>query len=449
MRTPITWFVHNPVASNLLMWIFLVGGFVAYLNLNQEEFPDIEVGVIQVSVPYLGATPEESETGVCLRLEEALETTENIDRLTTTAREGGCDATVQLAQGADLNRLLNDVKGNVDAITTFPLETEKPIIRAFSSIGNVMTMALSSATNDKNLKVVAEDIRDDLLDLPEVSQVNIEFIRPIEISIEVSEFTLRQYGLTLEQISRAIARASLDLPGGTIRTTSGEILLRTKGQVYQGSEYSDVVVASYPDGTQLRLGDIATVKDDFEEGYLDARLNGVNAAIIDVMRVGDEDIITSAAQVREFMASANFNLPAGMELEIVSDSSESTKTRIDTVAKNAYTGLILVLVILAMFLRFKIAIWVAAGIPIAILGALIAFPPMGLTISSLTVMGFILVLGIVVDDAIVVGERVHAYEQKGLSKSAAAIEGTVEVSIPVIFGAVSYTHLTLPTSDLV
>ena len=444
MRTPITWFVHNPVASNLLMWIFLVGGFVAYLNLNQEEFPDIEVGVIQVSVPYLGATPEESETGVCLRLEEALETTENIDRLTTTAREGGCDATVQLAQGADLNRLLNDVKGNVDAITTFPLETEKPIIRAFSSIGNVMTMALSSATNDKNLKVVAEDIRDDLLDLPEVSQVNIEFIRPIEISIEVSEFTLRQYGLTLDQISRAIARASLDLPGGTIRTTSGEILLRTKGQVYQGSEYSDVVVASYPDGTQLRLGDIATVKDDFEEGYLDARLNGVNAAIIDVMRVGDEDIITSAAQVREFMASANFNLPAGMELEIVSDSSESTKTRIDTVAKNAYTGLILVLVILAMFLRFKIAIWVAAGIPIAILGALIAFPPMGLTISSLTVMGFILVLGIVVDDAIVVGERVHAYEQKGLSKSAAAIEGTVEVSIPVIFGVLTTIAAFLP-----
>ena len=154
MRTPITWFVHNPVASNLLMWIFLVGGFVSYLSLNQEEFPDIEVGVIQISVPYLGATPEESESAVCLRLEEALETTENIDQLTTTAREGGCDATVQLAQGADLNRLLNDVKGNVDAISTFPVETEKPIIRAFSSIGNVMTMALSSQTDDINIKIV-------------------------------------------------------------------------------------------------------------------------------------------------------------------------------------------------------------------------------------------------------------------------------------------------------
>jgi multidrug efflux pump subunit AcrB len=444
LRTPIAWFVKNPVASNLLMWIFLVGGVVAYFSLNQEEFPDIEVGVIQLNVPYLGATPEESETGVCLRIEEALEGTENIDTLTTTAREGGCDSTIQLAQGADLNRLLNDVKGKVDAITTFPVETEKPIIRAFSSIGTVMTIALSSETNDLNLKAVAEEIRDDLLDLPEVSQVNIEFIRPLEISIEVSEFTLRQYGLTLNQISQAISQASLDLPGGTIRTTSGEILIRTKGQVYQGSEYAEVVVASYPDGTQLRLSDIATIKDGFEEGYLDARLDGVNSAIIDVMRIGDEDIVTSANQVKEFMASANFDLPEGMSLNVVSDDSVSTQTRIATVAKNAYTGLLLVLIILALFLRFKIAIWVAAGIPIAICGALIAFPPMGLTISSLTVMGFILVLGIVVDDAIVVGERVHAYEQKGLSKDEAAIEGTFEVSVPVIFGVLTTIAAFLP-----
>lgn len=444
MRTPITWFVKNPVASNLLMWIFLVGGFVAYLNLNQEEFPDMDFGVIQVSVPYLGATPAEAESAVCLRIEEALEGTENIDVLTSTAREGGCDATIQLANGADLNRVLNDVKGRVDAITTFPAETEKPIVRSFSSTGRVMTLALSSDTNDLNLKTIAEDIRNDLLDLPEVSQVNIEFIRPLEISIEVSEFTLRQYGLTLAQISQAIARASLDLPGGTIRTASGEILIRTKGQVYQGSEYEDVVVASYPDGTQLTLGEIATVRDGFEEGYLDARLNGVNSAIIDVMRVGDEDIVTSARQVRGLMESTEFNLPEGMTLEVVTDQSISTQMRISTVAKNAYTGLILVLIILALFLRFKIAIWVAAGIPIAIAGALAIFPSIGLTISSLTVMGFILVLGIVVDDAIVVGERIHAYERKGLGKDEAAIEGTVEVSVPVIFGVLTTIAAFLP-----
>ena len=236
MRTPIAWFVKNPVATNLMMWIFLAGGFIAYNNVNQEEFPDMDFGLLQVSVAYLGATPAESETAVCLRIEEALEGTENIDELTSTAREGGCDATLTLASGADLNRVLNDVKGKVDAISTFPLETERPIVRAFSSSGNVMTLALASDTDDRALKIIAERIRNDIIDLPEVSTVNVEYIRPFEISIEVSEFTLRQYGLTLDQISRAIDRASLDLPGGTIRTSSGEILVRTKGQVYNGSE---------------------------------------------------------------------------------------------------------------------------------------------------------------------------------------------------------------------
>ena len=375
MRTPITWFIKNPVAANLLMIIFLVGGFISYKSLNQEEFPDMDFGVIQVSVAYLGATPAESESAVCLRIEEALEGTENIDQFTTTAREGGCDSTLTVASGADLNRVLNDIKGKVDAISTFPTETEKPIVRAFSSSGNVMTMALSSDSDDQSLKIIAEEIRNDLLDLSEVSSVNVEYIRPFEISIEVSELTLRQYGLTLDQISRAIDRASLDLPGGTIRTESGEILLRTKGQVYSGGEYENIVVKSYPDGTQLRLGEIATVRDGFEEGYLDARHNGVNAAIIDVLRIGDEDIVTSAQQVRAFMASAEFDLPNGMKLDVITDSSISTQTRIATVAGNAYTGLLLVLVILALFLRFKVAIWVAAGIPIAIFGALMSPKP--------------------------------------------------------------------------
>lgn len=444
MRTPITWFVKNPVATNLMMMIFLAGGVISYLNLNQEEFPDIDFGMVQVSVAYLGATPAESESAVCLRIEEALEGAEDIERLTSTAREGGCDATLELTSGADLNRALNDIKGKVDAITTFPTETEKPIVRAFSASGNVMTLSLASNTDDSNLKVVAEDIRNDLLDLDEVSTVNIEYIRPFEISIEVSEFTLRQYGLTLDQISRAIDRASLDLPGGTIRTASGEILLRTKGQVYSGDEYANIVVQSFPDGTQLRLGEIATVKDGFEEGYLDARVNGVNAAIINVLRVGDEDIVTSARQVREWMSSTDFNLPEGMTLNVVTDSAVATQDRISTVAKNAYTGLLLVLVILALFLRFKLAIWVAAGIPIAIAGALALFPTVGLTISSLTVMGFILVLGIIVDDAIVVGERIHAFERKGLSHEDAAIEGALEVSVPVIFGVLTTIAAFLP-----
>jgi multidrug efflux pump subunit AcrB len=432
------------VATNLMMWLFLASGFVAYLNLNQEEFPDIDFGIIQVSVAYLGATPAEAESAVCLRIEEALEGAEDIERMTTTAREGGCDATLELTSGADLNRVLNDVKGKVDAITTFPTETERPIVRAFTASGNVMTLALYGNTDDRSLKQVAEDIRNDILDLDGISTVNVEYLRPLEISIEVSEITLRQYGLTLDEISRAIDRASLDLPGGTLRTESGEILLRTKGQVYNASEYRDIVVQSFPDGTQITLGDIATVRDGFEEGYLDARLDGENAAIIDVLRVGDEDIVSSARAVREWMAATELDLPQGMRLSVVTDSAVATQERIGTVASNAYTGLIMVLIILALFLRFKVAIWVAAGIPIAIAGALSLFPTVGLTISSLTVMGFILVLGIIVDDAIVVGERIHAFERKGMDSETAAIEGTMEVSVPVIFGVATTIAAFLP-----
>ncbi|MEZ5490945.1 MAG: efflux RND transporter permease subunit [Gammaproteobacteria bacterium] len=444
MRTIISWFVKNPVATNLLMWIFLASGVIAYLNLHQEEFPNVDMGMIQVSVPYLGATPDESESAVCLRLEEALESAENIERMTSTAREGGCDATLELATGAELNRVLNDVKGKVDAITTFPLETEKPIVRAFSATGTVLSLALSGDVSDLLLKRYAEDIRNDILDLEGISTVNVQYIRPLEISVEVSEFTLRQYGLTLDQIARAIDQASLDLPGGTIRTDTGEILLRTKGQVYQGEEYADIVVRSFADGSQLRLGDIADIRDGFQEGYVDARINGENAAIIEVLRVGDEDIVSSAKQVRAYYQQEVNTLPPNLSMIVINDAAIATQDRIGTVAENAYTGLLLVLIILALFLRFKLALWVAAGIPIAIAGALSVFPSVGLSISSLTVMGFILVLGIIVDDAIVVGERIHAWERKGLPKEEAAIEGTLEVSIPVIFGVLTTIAAFLP-----
>lgn len=444
MRTLISWFVKNPVATNLLMWIFLASGFIAYNNLHQEEFPNVDMGMIQVSVPYLGATPAESEAAVCLRLEEALESAENIEQMTATAREGGCDATLELAGGAELNRVLNDVKGKVDAITTLPAETEKPIVRAFSATGSVLSLALSGNVDDLTLKRYAEDIRNDILDLDGISTVTVQYIRPLEISIEVSEFTLRQYGLTLDQIARAIDRASLDLPGGTIRTDSGEILLRTKGQVYQGTEYADIVIQSFTDGSQLRLGDIADIRDGFQEGYVDARVNGENAAIVEVLRVGDEDIVASAMEVRGYYQEAVNRLPPNLSLTIINDAAVATQDRIGTVTENAYTGLLLVLIILALFLRFKLALWVAAGIPIAIAGALALFPSAGLSISSLTVMGFILVLGIIVDDAIVVGERVHAWERKGLPKEEAAIEGTLEVSIPVIFGVLTTIAAFLP-----
>jgi len=444
MKTVITWFVNNPVASNLLMMIFLVSGGATFMSLNQEEFPNVEMGVIQITVPYLGASPKEAEQAVCLRLEEALQRTNNIEQITSTASEGRCSVSVQVIQGADINRVLNDVKSDVDGISTFPAETEKPIVSSFVPTAGVISLALSGDTDDASLKAIAENIRQDLIDIDGISQVEVNYLRPFEISIEVSEITLRQYNLTLDQIASAIRSSSMDMPGGTIKTESGEILLRTLGQVYEGEEYENIVIRSLPDGSQLKLKDIATVKDGFQEGYLNATVDSRNSALIEVLRVGDEDVISSAESVKAYVARIKHTLPSSVELTVSRDSAKSLQERINTVSVNAYTGLLVVLVLLALFLRFKLAVWIAAGIPIAIFGAVSMFPFLGVSFSSMTVMAFILVLGIVVDDAIVVGERIHAYEKKGLSMRDAAIQGTLDVSVPVIFGVFTTIAAFLP-----
>lgn len=444
MKSIITWFVNNPVATNLMMWIFLITGGVTFLSLNQEEFPNVEMGTIQISVPYLGASPEEVEQAVCLRIEEALQSTQNIEQMNTRASEGMCSVTLQIEQGAELNRVLNEVKSQVDGISTFPEETEKPVVAAMNPTAHVISLALVGDADDFALKEIAERIREDLIDIDGISRVDVGYLRPFEISVEVPELTLRQYDLTLDQVANAIRQSSLDMPGGTLKTQSGEILLRSLGQVYRGEEYENIVIRSMPDGSQLRLRDIATVKDGFQEGYLNAQLDGRNAAMIQVFKVGEEDIVASARAVKRYMKERQATLPQGLELVIESDSAKSLQERIDVVANNAYSGLFLVLVLLALFLRFKLATWVAAGIPIAIFGATIFFPSFGITFSTMTIMAFILVLGILVDDAIVVGERVHAHESMGKSQSQAAIDGTLEVSTPVVFGVLTTIAAFLP-----
>ncbi len=444
MRTIIYWFVDNPIAANLLMLVFVVGGTMSYMNIRQEEFPSIDTGMIQINVAYPGAAPAEVEQAVCLPLEQALENVENIDTMTSTAREGACAATLQVDPSADLNRVLNEVKSSVDGIIGFPADIEQPIVAAFSPSSTVMSLALTADTDSGSLKELAEEIRLELIDLDEISRVDINYVRPYEIAVEISEFTLRQYNLTLNQVSTAINNAAMDMPAGTLRTSGGDILLRSKGRVSTGAEYENIVVRSYPDGSQLRLADIATVKDGFEEGYLAARIDGRNTTIIQVYRMGEEDTIKSAEIVKDYVTAKAPTLPAGIELSILTDDARALKERISTVASNAYQGFFLVLIMLTLFLRFKLAIWVAAGIPISILGALALFPSLDVTLSSLTIMAFILVLGILVDDSIVVAERVFVYEQNGVPQREAAAEGTLSVSVPVIFGVLTTMAAFLP-----
>jgi multidrug efflux pump subunit AcrB len=444
MQRAIVWFAHNPVAANLLMFILMISGLLALLTVHQQSFPNVDPEVVSISVPYLGAAPEEAEEGVCIRVEEAVEGTAGIDKVRSVASEGQCTVNVELTEDIDPIQALNEIKSKVDGINTFPKETEKPIVSKFTFRHGVMDLVLLGDVGERALKELGSRVRDEISVLPGVSQVQLSYVRPYEISIEVSEDTLRRHGLALDQVVDVVRQTSLDMPGGTIKTAGGEILLRTKGQAYVAREFEDMIALTLPDGGKVYMDEIATVIDGFEEGDLAARFGGTPAVVVKVSRIGKEDIIDIAATVRDYVADLEPRLPPGVSVAIWQDESKFLRDRIDSLLGTAGGGLLLVLLVLAMFLRFRLAMWVAAGIPIAMLGAIAVFPYADMEISMLTVMAFILVLGIIVDDAIVVGERVYAHEQTGRPPIQAAIEGTREVSVPVIFGVLTTMAAFLP-----
>ena len=444
MHTAIDWFTRNVVAANLLMFMLLLGGVLSLFTVHQESFPNVDAEIVSITVPYLGAAPEEVELGVCLRIEEAVRGIEGTEKINTTANEGVCRVNIELIEDLDTIIAFNKIKSEVDGIITFPVETEKPIVSKLVIRSGVMQIAISGNASESTLKELGKTIRDDIAALSGISQVDLQFVRPYEISIEVSEYSLRKHNLTLLEIANAVRKDSLDMPGGALKTASGEILLRTKGQLYTGEDYQNIVVLTRVDGTQLTLGEIAEIKDGFEEGDLRARMNNNPAVMVKVSRIGKEDITSMSDDIQNYLLEARRRMPEGITLTVWNDESTEMVERIDTLVWTAATGLLLVFVILALFLRFKIALWVAAGIPIALLGGIAVFPYAGISISTLTVMAFILVLGIVVDDAIVVGERVYAHEQKNKHPIRAAIDGTNEVSVPVIFGVLTTMAAFLP-----
>ena len=444
MHTAIRWFAHNPVAANLLMTLLLLGGAAGAYLTNQEEFPSFDIPAVTVNVPYLGAAPVEVEKGVCVRIEEAIEGVEGVKKIMGDATEGMCSVFAEMEIDADEILVLNEIKSRVDGINSFPQETEKPIVSKLTIARRVVQVAVSGDATERLLKEIARDLRDELAAVEGISQVSVDYIRPYEISIEVSEQTLRAYGITLEQVSRAIRQSSFDMPGGSIRSRSGEILIRPTGQAYYGEEFADVVVLTRNDGTRVMLSDIAEIRDTFQEGDLMAEFNGSRAAMVNVSQVGSEDLIKIAKDAQQVVADYQRQLPPGVTTDIWINTSLELQERMSVLTRNAGGGLILVLLILALFLQFRLAMWVAIGIPVALIGTLAFLPGMDITISTMTVMGFILVLGIVVDDAIVVGERVYGHEQMGKSRLDAAIEGTWEVSVPVIFGVLTTIAAFLP-----
>lgn len=443
MNGPISWFARNHIAANLLLGVIVVAGLVSLPSMSQKSFPDLEFNVVTVSVLYLGAAPEEVEEGVCVRVEEALEGITGVERITSNATEGVCSVSVELYESADSSKALGDVKNRIDAIDTFPQETEKPIITLVTTEAQVMDLAITGPTDERELKMIGQQVRDEIAALPGVTQVTLANSRPYEISIEISEASLRRYGLSFEQVANAIRAASLDLPGGSIKTEAGEILLRTKGQAYWGPEFEELVILTNPDGSRVYLRDLAEVVDGFEDTDQKLWFDSRPAALVRVARTQDQDVLQISNGIKEYLANDTDHLPEGVKVSVWSDDSVFLRERLDTLFDSARQGFLLVLLLLALFLRPRLSFWVSVGVPVAFMGAIFLAALLGLSIDGISTFGFILVLGILVDDAVVVGERIYSLQYRsGASSSGerfleAAIDGTRQVSVPVIFGVLT------------
>jgi multidrug efflux pump subunit AcrB len=440
----IAWFARNHVAANLLMLMLVLGGLTAILRVQVKAFPDIERPIITVSVPYLGAAPEEVEEGVCIRIEEELQGITGIEKITSTAAEGACAVVAEIIQDYPVDRALSEIKNAVDSITTFPVETEKPIVNYVSSRRTALQIAVSGRMDERSLKLLGERVRDGIVGQSEITQVDLLNARRYEVSIEVSEETLRRYGLSFDEVVHAVRRGSLDRPGGSIKTDSGEVLLRTKGQAYTAPEFERVVVRSRDDGTRLLLGDIADVVDGFEEDERYATFDGNPAVTVQIDRVGDQSVLAVVEAANRYLTDARGEYPEGLEFTVWRDSSQTLRDRLALMFRNGASGFVLVFLVLALFLRLRLAIWVSIGVPISMLGALYLFPVLGISIDVISSFGFIMVLGLLVDDAIVVGENVHRHQQEEVDPLEASIRGAQEVSIPVIFGVLTTIAAFMP-----
>ena len=444
MNGPIKWMAHNHVAANLMMMIFIVGGLITAFAIKQEVFPEIEFDIVLVTVAYPGAGPEEVEDGIILKIEENLSSISGIKEIKSVATEGFGSVTAEVLQGEDIDIILQDIKAEVDRITTFPEEAEKPVITKLANRHEVVSLMVYGDAPERSLREQAEDIRDELLAIPEITQVDLKGVRPYEISIEVKEESLQRYGLTLGRIAERIKHASVDLPGGAVKSRGGEVLIRTKEKRYKGQEYADIAILEQSDGTELKLGDIAKVRDGFQETDQFARLDGLPAAMIAVYRVGDQKPLEISNIVKEYVEQKGRLLPESIGLAVWNDFSDIYRSRLNLLLKNAFIGLILIFLVLGLFLQIRLAMWVMLGIPISFLGALLIMPSFDVSINMLSLFAFILALGIVVDDAIVVGENV--YTHRGMKKPyiKAAVDGAIEVGRPVIFSVLTTVAAFLP-----
>lgn len=443
----IAWFAHNPVAANLLMLIIIAVGLGSAFSIQRAMFPKFDIDVIWIDAPYPGAAPEEVEQGIVLKIEEAISDVDGIKRVESNSMQSMATMLIEPHEGTDLQRLLNDIQNRVDAIPHFPEEAERPVISQPEIRFPALTLQLSGDIGERSMKALADSIRREVLTYPEVSAAEVVGARDYEIAIEVSEQLLREYHLTLGEVANIISASSLNLPGGSVQTDNGEIMLRTLGQAYVQQDFEGIVLRTFPDGTRLYLSDIATVRDGFTDNSGFAAFNGRYSLGVNVFAFGDQDIIETADAARAYAEERSLSLPDGVRMDVWSDSTYYLKGRLGMMVDNLAMGALLVFIILALFLEIKLAFWVMLGIPVCFLGAMavINTPYIDATLDMISLFGFILVLGIVVDDAIIMGESAYAEQEVHGHSIQSVVDGVYRVATPATFGVLTTIVAFAPT----
>ncbi|NOQ46199.1 MAG: MMPL family transporter [Desulfobulbaceae bacterium] len=441
-------FAGNTVFANIVLLMIFMAGTMAAMSMIRESFPSFSTDMISIKIVFPGADPEEVEEGICLKLEEALESVEGIKEYTTTSSENQGSATIEVQEGYEVSEVLDRVKSKVDAISTFPQDAEKPVITEVLIRDSVMLLALSGGLREKQLKIWADLVSDEVKMLPGISQVEVFGIRDYEISIEVSEERLRQFGIGFAEVAAAVRQSSINLHGGTIRTTGEDIRVRTVGRKYTGEELAEIVVLAGPAGELIHLDRLATINDGFTEDPITAVIDGNPAVFVMVFKTAEEDSLKISRTVAQYVEDKQKTLPPGIILSDFYDNTEMLKARIKLLSRNGIIGMALVFFLLWLFLDLRLSFWSGLGIPISLAGALFILWSMGETINMISLFGFIMVLGIVVDDAIVVGESIYVHRLLGKPPLQAAIDGVSEVGMPVIAAVITTIVAFAPLANI-
>lgn len=435
---------RHRVAPNLLMLVLIFGGLFMSTRIKQEVFPEFEPETVSVSVSYPGATPEQIEQGVVLPIESAVQSLDGIKKMNSVASEGSGSVVLELHEGVNKQQVYQEIQQAVDAIRTFPRDAETPRVSMRTWQRNVLDLMIYGDVPEETLRQAAEQLRDGLLQAPGVTDVELDGVRDMEIHIDIDEGKLRGYGLSFRQVADAVAANALDRSAGRVRTANGDLLLQVDERREWAREFADLVVVRGEAGALVRLGDIATLREGFADSNRAAYFNGKPAIGIDIYRVADQTPVSVSEAVRAALPGLIADLPPAIDYEVRNDRSEIYQDRLNLLLKNAFVGLLLVLVMLSLFLEFKLAFWVTMGIPTSFLGAMLFLPWMGVSINMISMFAFIIALGIVVDDAIVAGENIYEYRQRGMSMLKAAVRGAQDIAVPVTFSILTNIVAFLP-----